>query len=66
MSRAQAPSRVAASKLSDPTRIGRSVEELDLYALIDPVDLSIDNSDLPPEHVADQFRERFRIDRAGV
>ena len=61
-SRAQAPSRLASSKLSDPARILAAVEQLDLYAPIEPMDLSIDNSELSPDDVAERIRQHFRID----
>lgn len=60
-SRAREPSRLASSKLCDPARILAAVEEMDLYAPIEPMDLSIDNSDLSPDDVAERIRQHFEL-----
>lgn len=60
-SRARESSRLASSKLCDPARILAAVEEMDLYAPIKPMDLSIDNSDLSPDDVAERIREHFAL-----
>jgi hypothetical protein len=61
-SRAREPSRLASSKLTDPARILAAVEEMDLYAPIEPMDLSIDNSELSPGDVAERIRQHFAFD----
>lgn len=63
-SRAREPSRVASSKLTEPARILNAVEQLDLYAPIEAMDLSIDNSELSPDDVAEQIQQHFGIDCA--
>lgn len=60
-SRAREPSRVASSKLTDPARILAAVEELELYAPIELMDLSIDNSELSPDDVAKQIQRHCGI-----
>ena len=55
------PSRVQHQKLTDLKRLQAFFEERELYDLIDPSDLSIDNSDRSPADVAAQIRDHFGL-----
>jgi hypothetical protein len=59
--RAGEPSRVQHQKLTDVADVRAFFEERELYDLIDPSDLSIDNSDRSPAEVAAQIREHFAL-----
>ena len=61
LQRAGDPSRVQHQKLSDVTDVQAFFEERELYDLIDPSDLSIDNSDRSPADVAAQIRDHFGL-----
>lgn len=50
--RVTSPSRAEARKLRDPDQLKRVLARWDLRSPITPQDLSIDNSDIPPETVA--------------
>lgn len=54
-------SRVEHQKISDADHLRAFLEEREIYDLIDPSDLSIDNSDRSPADVAAQIRDHFAL-----
>ena len=61
LARIDAESRVQHQKISDAVTFRTFAEERELYDLIDPSDLSIDNSDRSPADVAAQIRDHFGL-----
>ena len=54
-------SRTGHQKLDDPADLQVFLEEREVYDLIEPTDLSIDNSELSPGEVAAQIRDHFAL-----
>jgi predicted kinase len=50
--RVSQPSRATMAKFRDPDKLRQALAEYDVSTPINPDDLSIDNSDIPPEEVA--------------
>jgi tRNA uridine 5-carbamoylmethylation protein Kti12 len=61
LQRAGEPSRVQHQKLTDVNDVQAFFQERELYDLIDPSDLSMDNSQTPPRAVAQAIKEHYGL-----
>ncbi len=61
--RAVEPSRATMAKFRDPAKLRQVLADYDLDTPIHPDDLSIDNSDIPPEEVATTIAAHAGLDR---